>query len=64
MKRKICYKSIERFSGRFMRRFILPGITDVGRINATSRDGVLVLTTPKLPQLQPKSIEVNIPQKK
>lgn len=54
------YKRIERFSGSFMRRFTLPETADVEHINATSRDGVLELTIPKLPQLQPKRIEVNV----
>jgi HSP20 family protein len=54
------YKRIERFSGSFMRRFTLPETADVERINATSRDGVLELTIPKMPQLQPKRIEVNV----
>lgn len=56
------YKRIERFSGSFMRRFTLPETADVEHINATSRDGVLELTIPKMPQLQPKRIEVNIQQ--
>lgn len=55
------YKRIERFSGSFMRRFTLPETADVEQINATSRDGVLELTIPKMPQLQPKRIEVNVP---
>ena len=56
------YKRIERFSGSFMRRFTLPETADVDNINAASRDGVLELTIPKMPQLQPKRIEVNVQQ--
>ncbi|MBN44998.1 MULTISPECIES: Hsp20/alpha crystallin family protein [unclassified Methylophaga] len=56
------YKRIERFSGTFMRRFTLPETADVDNINASSRDGVLELTIPKVAQLQPKRIEVNVQQ--
>lgn len=54
------FKRVERFSGRFMRRFTLPETADVEHIEARTKEGVLVLTIPKLPQTQPRKIEVKM----
>lgn len=54
------YKRIERFSGSFMRRFTLPETADTDNIKATTRDGVLELVIPKMPQTQPKRINVEV----
>ena len=54
------YKRIERFTGTFMRRFTLPETADIDNIKATTRDGVLELMIPKIPQIQPKRINVEI----
>lgn len=54
------YKRIERFTGTFMRRFTLPETADVDSIKATTRDGVLELVIPKMPQTQPKRINVEV----
>lgn len=54
------YKRIERFTGTFMRRFTLPETADIDNIKATTRDGVLELMIPKIPQTQPKRINVEV----
>ena len=54
------YKRIERFTGTFMRRFTLPETADIDNIKAITRDGVLELVIPKMPQTQPKRINVEV----
>ncbi len=54
------FKRIERFTGTFMRRFTLPETADTDNIKATTRDGVLELVIPKIPQTQPKRINVEV----
>ncbi|EMR13482.1 Heat shock protein Hsp20 [Methylophaga lonarensis MPL] len=54
------YKRIERFSGSFMRRFTLPETADMDNISAKTNDGVLELVIPKIPQSQPRRIEVKV----
>ncbi|MDX1574396.1 MAG: Hsp20/alpha crystallin family protein [Methylophaga sp.] len=54
------FKRIERFTGTFMRRFTLPETADIENIKATTRDGVLELVIPKIPQTQPKRINVEV----
>lgn len=54
------YKRIERFTGTFMRRFTLPETADIEYIKANTRDGVLELVIPKIPQTQPKRITVEV----
>jgi HSP20 family protein len=49
---------LERRTGAFMRSFTLPEGTDVDRITARHTDGVLEVVIPKLPALQPRTIEV------
>lgn len=53
-------KRVERFIGGFLRRFTLPETADVDRIEAKTKDGVLALVIPKLPQTQPRKIEVKV----
>jgi len=48
----------ERNFGRFHRRFILPDTVDAGKVAATGKDGVLSVTIPKAPEVQPRRIEV------
>lgn len=48
----------ERSSGRFSRRFTLPESTDADKITARSRDGILELSIPKQPEVQPRQITV------
>jgi len=48
----------ERFSGKFSRRFSLPDTADTDNISAQSRNGILEVTIPKLPELQQRRISV------
>jgi HSP20 family protein len=52
------YERVERFSGAFLRRFSLPESAEAAGIKAKQANGVLEVTIPKLPQVQPKRIEV------
>jgi HSP20 family protein len=48
----------ERASGRFSRRFTLPESTDAEKITARSHDGILEISIPKQPEVQPRQIAV------
>ena len=52
------FKRVERISGSFYRRFVLPDTTDADNISANYDKGVLELVVPKKPVEQPKRIEV------
>ncbi|HEU4625967.1 MAG TPA: Hsp20/alpha crystallin family protein [Steroidobacteraceae bacterium] len=52
------YEHIERVSGKFLRRFTLPETAQTEAISAKQTNGVLEVTIPKQPQVQPKRIEV------
>ena len=49
---------IERATGRFHRRFILPDSIDTEQIKASGRHGVLEVTIPKQAKAQPRRIKV------
>ena len=49
---------VERGSGRFHRRFILPDSIDSEQIKANGRNGVLEITIPKQAKAQPRRIKV------
>ena len=49
---------IERQTGRFHRRFILPDSIDTEQIKATGRHGVLEISIPKQAKAQPRRITV------
>ena len=49
---------IERVTGRFHRRFILPDSIDTEQIKATGRQGVLEISIPKQAKAQPRRIKV------
>lgn len=53
------YKRVERVSGSFYRRFVLPDTTDEENISASYEKGVLELVIPKKPATLPKRIKVN-----
>ncbi len=53
------YKRVERAYGSFYRRFNLPDTADAESISAKSNHGVLEVSIPKKPTLQPRRIEVN-----
>lgn len=50
--------SYERTYGTFTRSFTLPEAADGENVRADLRDGVLTMTLPKKPELQPKRIQV------
>lgn len=45
--------------GHFSRHFELPNDIDQAAINASMTDGVLTLTLPKVPEKQPRTIQVS-----
>jgi len=49
---------VERVSGRFFRRFSLPDTANAEGIKAHSKNGILEVTIPKLPEVQARRIEV------
>lgn len=50
----------ERFSGKFRRSISLPARVDSGKVTATYKDGILVVTLPKAEEAKPKKVEVTI----
>ena len=52
------YERVERVNGTFLRRFTLPENAQADAIAAKQTNGVLEVTIPKQPQVQPKRIEV------
>mgnify|MGYP001418829693 CR=1 FL=1 len=57
------YKRVERFSGKFMRRFTLPETANLDKISAKTKDGVLDLVIPKTEKEKPKMIKVKVDKK-
>ena len=51
-------KRFERVSGKFYRRFTLPETADAEGIAARSANGILEVTIPKQPEVQPRRITV------
>ncbi len=51
-------KRIERFSGRFYRRFTLPDTADAEGISARSENGILEVSIPKQPEVRSRRIAV------
>ncbi len=54
------YKRIERFYGSFFRRFSLPESVEEEKIEANYDKGVLTVSIPKKPEVQPKKISVKV----
>jgi len=52
------YERIERTSGSFLRRFTLPESANTETITAKQANGVLEVSIPKHPQVQPRRISV------
>jgi HSP20 family protein len=52
------YERIERTSGSFVRRFTLPESANTESIKAKHTNGVLEVSIPKQPQVQPRRISV------
>ena len=53
------YERVERTSGSFLRRFTLPDSANTESITAKQTNGVLEVSIPKHPQVQPRRISVN-----
>src|SRR6202035_5956640 len=52
------YERVERTSGSFLRRFTLPESANTETIKAKQTNGVLEVSIPKPPQVQPRRISV------
>ncbi|HYB33321.1 MAG TPA: Hsp20/alpha crystallin family protein [Steroidobacteraceae bacterium] len=52
------YERVERAAGTFLRRFTLPESVAAESIKATHTNGVLEVTLPKRPEVQPRRIEI------
>lgn len=52
------YYTYERNYGSFSRSFTLPEGTDIDKLRASLEQGVLTITVPKRPEVQPKKIAV------
>jgi HSP20 family protein len=52
------YERVERTSGSFLRRFTLPDTANTESIKAKQTNGVLEVSIPKHPQVQPRRISV------
>jgi len=53
------YERVERTSGSFLRRFTLPETANTESITAKQTNGVLEVSIPKHPQVQPRRISVD-----
>ena len=53
----------ERVEGRFHRRFILPESVDSDNVKASGETGVLRITIPKAPAVQPRRIAIQTDRK-
>ncbi|MBF0461244.1 MAG: Hsp20/alpha crystallin family protein [Magnetococcales bacterium] len=59
-KKRDSYHRIERAYGCFSRTFQLGATADVGKIQASYKNGVLLISLPKLEESKPRSIEVQV----
>jgi HSP20 family protein len=50
----------ERHWGKFIRSFRLPVPIEEKKIDASFKDGVLIMTLPKREEVKPKEIEINM----
>ncbi|XP_052182551.1 17.3 kDa class II heat shock protein-like [Diospyros lotus] len=54
------YLKLERKSGTFTRKFVLPENANTDSISATCRNGLLMVTVGKLPPAEPKTVQVQV----
>ena len=50
----------ERFHGTFARSFTLPEAVKAEKVDASYKDGVLLLAIPKAEEAKPKSIDIKV----
>ena len=58
------YHYRERYSGSFQRSLRLPNTIDAEKVDASFDNGVLNIVLPKVPQAQPKKIDIKATNKK
>lgn len=51
---------VERYFGRFARRFALPENLDINNIKCESQDGILTVHLPKASIAKPKAVEIKV----
>jgi HSP20 family protein len=51
---------IERSYGRFVRTFRVPENGDAANVSAEFKDGVLRVSVPKVPESQPKAVDITV----
>ena len=56
----LSYHRQERSYGQFLRSFTLPPFVDTKNITAESKDGMLLVTLPKVEEAKAKQIEVKV----
>ncbi len=54
------YRRIERSHGSFVRSFTVPEDADAGKVVATFKDGLLIVTLPKSDEAKPRTIDVKV----
>ncbi len=54
------YHRVERRYGRFERSVALPTRVDADKVQATLKDGVLTVEIPKVEEVKPKKVTVNV----
>jgi len=54
------YHRKERSAGRFVRTLTLPGEVDTGAVSANYRNGLLLITLPKVESARPKKVSVKV----
>jgi len=58
--KKGTFHRIESYYGAFSRSFRLPDTVDADKINADYKNGVLTVTIPQKPEVQPREIPVSV----
>ncbi len=58
--KKTNYHRVETFYGSFCRSFTLPDSVDTEKIKAEFKNGILTITIPHKPEIQPREIPVSV----
>ena len=54
------YHRVERNYGEFLRSFTLPPFIDAEKITPEFKDGLLIVTLPKMKEARPKQLEIKV----